>query len=541
MLFLQKTRRGAIFTFLVSLFCIGTLVLLPHAHPLANPFWLGNNASLHKAGYNTLLDNTAFSSGVLLSPARTDSLITAYIGKCYALEQAYTKKNQASLWKMFTTVCTQMELLERLVNRSGYSAMEKSRFTFRFHQFYAIAIRTSYLVKDISRIYHYMELNRLLRDPDAGLSSAPISLNELQNKLLKSRQQYLSYFEDEDHIYALLADGKNITCKQIDFPGYLDTVRRFTTLCSDREMVNAHYFSYTRLANMLYQKLIAPMDIAPGNLLISPGEHFIPFEALTTDKAGTDFLLYHFAISYTQSATRQFRVPGRSATGNIEFLGIAPEFYSSKVALPRLFGAVQSLRKIEDCFTNSVILSQQTASRKSFLESLGNYSVLHIYSHAGLHSTQPFLSLHDDPVYINDINLSKQNRLQLIFLAGCETAVAGSENGTDYSMADRFVYAGVPSTVATLWQVENKAVYAISESFYRLLKLGVPRNRALQQAKIEFVKQGIKANQLPYYWASIILFGDTEPIAPAPAKKDMLSFAAILNIVLFAFSRRYRI
>ena len=539
MLFLPGTRRGSKLSIVLLLFCIGVLVLLPDTHPFAKSFPLGNNTYIPGTNLNSPDNKTRYSRNILLSPAYADSLVAVYINKCYDLEQVYAKNTEVSIWKSFMTLCEQIESLADNVTRSDFTMIEKDRILLQFQKFYTLAIKICYQANDVSRLFHYIELSRLLHDPEMNFAATTISLDRLQHELLKKRQQFLSYFEDGDCIYALYLNGKDNTCKRIDFPGYLDTVRQFNALCSDRQLLNANYFNYARIAYLLYQKLIAPVNVNPGNLMISPGKHFIPFDALTTDREGGDFLLYHFAISYTHSATRQFLIPEHSSIGDIDFLGIAPEFYSSNVALPRLFGAVKSLQKIEDCFANAAILSQQTASRKSFLRSMGNCSVLHIYSHAGVHSTQPVLFLHDNPVYMDDINLAKQNRLQLIFLAGCETAVAGIGNGIEnYSLADKFVYAGVPSTIATLWQGENKAVYTISETFYRLLKLGVPRNQALQQAKIEFVKKRIKANQLPYFWASVILFGDTTPLTSTPAKQNMFSFAAILNIGLFAFSRR---
>ena len=537
MVFLLKTRRGSLLPKMVSLFLGTVLIFLPDIFSPARSFSGERGFDGARPSSGVALNVSSF-----LSPdaASADKLIAKYMSRCHELEQAYTSKACTPVYEAFTAVCAQAEPLMNTIDRSDYSSAEKNNCTSRLSRFYAIALKVSYEAKDIPRIYHYMERSKFLRDPAKSAVSMPVKPEQLQRELLKNKQQYLSYFEDGDCIYAMLVSGENIVCKKIDFPGYRDTVQHFAALCADRQLLNAQYGSYAHTANMLYQKLIASMDIQPGSILVSPGEHFIPFEALTIDREGHDFLLYHFAISYVHSATRQFQSADRLIIGDNDFLGIAPECYAPEVALPRLFGAVQSLQKIEDCFAAPKILSGKTASRKAFLESMGNCSVLHIYSHAGLDSAQPMLFLHDNTVYMKDIDLSRKNRLQLVFLAGCETAVAGSEDKPEsYSMADKFVYTGVPSAVATLWQVENKAVYAISESFYRLLKLGVPRNSALQQAKIEFVKNGIKANQMPYYWASIILFGNTGPITPAPVKRDLLSLAAILNISLCAFSRRF--
>ena len=49
--------------------------------------------------------------------------------------------------------------------------------------------------------------------------------------------------------------------------------------------------------------------------------------------------------------------------------------------------------------------------------------------------------------------------------------------------------------------------------FYKNLSKGQPKDLALQQAKLTFVKQN-KDNALshPYYWSAFVISGNTEPL-----------------------------
>ena len=72
--------------------------------------------------------------------------------------------------------------------------------------------------------------------------------------------------------------------------------------------------------------------------------------------------------------------------------------------------------------------------------------------------------------------------------------------------------AGIPSVAATLWQADEQTIYTISEKFHEFLSQGMPKDEALQKAKLFFIKTSSSENPFPYYWANIILVGNAEPI-----------------------------
>jgi hypothetical protein len=66
--------------------------------------------------------------------------------------------------------------------------------------------------------------------------------------------------------------------------------------------------------------------------------------------------------------------------------------------------------------------------------------------------------------------------------------------------------AGIPSTITTLWSVEDQTTYSLTELFYRFLNEGLSKDEALQKAKLHYIS--IHPNAAPAAWAGLVLIGD---------------------------------
>src|SRR5690606_35794612 len=74
-------------------------------------------------------------------------------------------------------------------------------------------------------------------------------------------------------------------------------------------------------------------------------------------------------------------------------------------------------------------------------------------------------------------------------------------------------YAGVKSTVNSLWQVPDKETSELMSYFYGFLKEGLSKDLALVKAKREFIRKN-PMKEHPYYWSGFILNGDVTPLTP---------------------------
>jgi CHAT domain-containing protein len=92
-----------------------------------------------------------------------------------------------------------------------------------------------------------------------------------------------------------------------------------------------------------------------------------------------------------------------------------------------------------------------------------------------------------------------------VVLSACETALGKLTRGDELTGLTRaFIYAGTPSVITTLWQVNDRAAFELMREFYRQLKAGANKAEALRQAQLAMLER----RPHPYYWAAYELIGE---------------------------------
>ncbi len=369
-------------------------------------------------------------------------------------------------------------------------------------------------------------------------SGIQTNITKLQAYLQQQHASFISFFENADTLFAVgIVNGK-IQMHQLVFPAFATVGTSFLQLCAGKQELNRNYSVYTGLANTLYKKLFQPFTIHSARVIISPDQVFLPFDAFTKDERGEQFLLYDHIFSYTYSANFLLQAGKKKRNSSGNFLGVAPEDYGNGLQLTSLKGSVTSLQKIKINYKDVRLLEFTKATRKNFLAQAGSYQMLHIYAHAVADSTkaEPHLFMQDSAIRLSELQYIQNPAAQLIFLSACETNTGKQQKGEGvYSLARGFAAAGIPSTIATLWKADNEAMYKISEAFHILIKKGMDKDNALQQAKIQFIKNGSKENQLPFYWASIVLLGNHEAVQLSSSFHYTYIIPAFIFITLLAF------
>ena len=100
--------------------------------------------------------------------------------------------------------------------------------------------------------------------------------------------------------------------------------------------------------------------------------------------------------------------------------------------------------------------------------------------------------------------------------------------------------------MSTLWPINNRSTYAITESFYKYLSQGLEKDIALQQAKLEFIRNAEGAGKLPFAWAAPVLIGDTSTLMfQNDYKKTIMVLVSVIVLVaavaLYILQRRKKI
>jgi CHAT domain-containing protein len=326
-------------------------------------------------------------------------------------------------------------------------------------------------------------------------------------------------------------------------------------------------------AAKLYDILVRPIEClaAPyAELVVIPDGCLtrLPFEALVAEKRDScvktgkrpEFLVERFEITYGLAASlllgknAEGRQPSKvlMAFGNPSVPPSIPEalghpnvqgpgpVLQRMVSLP---GAQRELDRIQNLFGNSAkIMLREDATKANFKREASTYRIIHIAGHATYDEVWPMnsgielASGGDDP----DGNLLRAFEFlnmdlnaDLVFLSGCNTG-RSKENGDANGLVRALYFAGVPSVISTLWGVEDESAEKLVSSFYKHLKDGKSKSKALQLAKIELMKSG---KYDPFYWGAFVLVGDPSPIDlavpnSAPARVWLLFLAAPLAALI---------
>jgi CHAT domain-containing protein len=149
--------------------------------------------------------------------------------------------------------------------------------------------------------------------------------------------------------------------------------------------------------------------------------------------------------------------------------------------------------------------------------------------------------MNDSVIHLSELQMLNKPAVKLIVLSACQTNVGKSRNGEGiFSLARGFSSAGIPSVAATLWAADEQAIYIISEKFNEFISEGMNKDEALQKAKLFYIRQDKRGNILPYYWADMILIGNTEPVKFSAGFKMNWLIVGVVLAVLMSFFLFYR-
>ena len=347
------------------------------------------------------------------------------------------------------------------------------------------------------------------------------TLADLQRYLKKQSSSLITYFVGDSALYVLGIMGDTALLQKQPVTGYKKTLNQFARLLENPEAMskNTDVARFRMLSNNLYGRLLAPLALPEGRVIVSPDGFSIPLEALSLSAMEFDYAVNHYAFSYVYSASLLLkngavhaRTPGY---GRESFLGVAPVEFSPTLQQVKLPKSDITLNTIAGRFDSPTLLTHKAATRRNFLTQATTARIIHLFTHATADSTdqEPTLYFADSTLQLSDFSDNALPNAQLVVLAACKTGIGANQRGEGvFSLARGFAALGVPSVLTTLWSVQNEATYTLTDLFYSYLDEGLPKDIALQRAKQDWLKTAEGANGLPNYWAGLIVVGDAEPL-----------------------------
>ena len=162
----------------------------------------------------------------------------------------------------------------------------------------------------------------------------------------------------------------------------------------------------------------------------------------------------------------------------------------------------------------------EEATEHKIKQIANDYHIVHFATHGVFNTTYSVLSgllLAVDQDSIEDGFLQAYEIAQtelnanLVVLSGCETGITDLETGNGIaSLARSFMHAKTPALVATLWRTKSGVTADLMTLFYAKLAEGLPKDIALQQAKIDYINQNPDAHLSD--WVHLIQMGNTNAL-----------------------------
>ena len=375
-------------------------------------------------------------------------------------------------------------------------------------------------------------------------------IKELQ-KQLNTQQALISFYSTDSALHAFVLTRSTFTYIPIDsFKSIEKDITAWLNLLKNIE--GGRRFNGEKIGGRLYNHLIKPIKSAiPGKdewVIIPDGIlYYLPFESLPADE-NLNPLVETVATSYQFSSRfiTEHSLPLQENNGPGNLIAFAPFTRKGTDFNRPGFALMNPLPSSADEIAGLTGLKyiDSQATKNSFLKELNKYAIIHLATHAvsGNNGSAPFIafypqknSLTEDCLFLEELYGLNMDSTKLVIISACETGNGELVNDEGViSLSRAFVYAGCESTINSLWKADDKATSAILKKFHIYLGEGYSKSKALQQAKLDYIKSNALYKS-PAHWAHLVLMGNMEPVF---VKKQPYAWVAF---ILFSFCTFLRV
>lgn len=383
-------------------------------------------------------------------------------------------------------------------------------------------------------------------------SNSNFSIAELQSGL-NENEVMLRYILTDSLVFAYSITKNNLALKQLPL-NKAKLLEKQTAYLSDLKNIHENFQDKSK---ELFNILLAPMAISEYEnvtIICNGFLNYLPFETLLNPDG--KYLIENHPIAYSTSLklwSIQNTIEDNTHNGLLAF---SPNYKIDLVASTtdktvqslvrsgnyELPGAEQEAKEIHHLFDGKLFTSEN-ATKENFIENSSKFDLLHLAMHAVIDADDPdkstLLFSNNEKLYLPQL-YTMDIPAKLAVLSACNTGFGEIKNGEGVqSLSRAFTFAGVKSTVTSLWPVPDQETSKLMVNFYKNLKKGESKARALQQAKISYLQNTTDSKlKHPYYWAGFVVNGDISPIVSGTTIWLYVILGIVILIGLFVFYRR---
>ncbi|MEA5602555.1 CHAT domain-containing protein [Nostoc sp. UHCC 0252] len=303
---------------------------------------------------------------------------------------------------------------------------------------------------------------------------------------------------------------------------------------------NRRRTGYLRPSQQLYRWIIAPLEAdlqaqEINNLVFLPdvGLRSTPMAALHDGKG---FLVEKYSVGLMPSLSLTNTLYKDIRKSQILALGVSQSTQGQE-PLPAVPLELSTL--VSKLWQGKLLLDKQaTLDNLKTIRRQQPFGIIHMATHADFTTgalSNSYIQLWEDKLRLNQLRQLRLNEpeVEMLVLSACRTALGDEES--ELGFAGLAVLAGVKTTVASLWSVNDAGTAALMTKFYESLRTAPIKAEALRQAQVAMVKGQIyvKDGQLegfgvvgnlslptnsdnegeqllthPYYWSGFTMVGN---------------------------------
>lgn len=432
-------------------------------------------------------------------------------------------------------------------------------------------------VFDLNRSYDSL-INQIFKQyPDyynLRFNLGVVTISEVQ-KSLSGTQALIEFTLSDSFIYMFAITKNNAVGLRKDLhEGFMDQLNNLRDQLTGNirdDYSLSDLAEFIRLSNEVYNVLLKPVEeiINGKKLIIIPDNQlgYLPFEVLITENINPSkldfkhlpYLIMQHPISYAYSATLLQKRSNAGSKANGKILALSPNYDTNEDLMGEsrqhnllpIPWAIDEVKSLTRTFRGKALIGDDATTSK-FRSKAPEYLILHLAMHTLIDNENPMFSklvfsqtndTLNDP-YLNTFELfNMELNARLAVLSACKTGDGRLQRGEGImSMARGFFYAGVPSIIMTLWDVDDYSSSRLISHFYDYLSKGHEKDDALRMAKLDFLNSADKLKAHPHYWAGFVNIGDTDPV---PLRKSnpmwlIILVLAIVSIMAVYLSGRFR-
>lgn len=370
----------------------------------------------------------------------------------------------------------------------------------------------------IDKALYYADLDSYLTYRDRRKVKDSITVSSLQ-EVMKPEETLVIYLSsvNPNKVMAII-----IKKQDVDFIAVNDLRFNVRAAALNKLTGKKGITAFKRKAYGFYRSVFKPVEphLQKGTdlIIITPSTFAgLNFELLISERAkGVEkwkdlpYLFHKFNISYGMNpsifrdnyAVREKRKKG---------IGVLQDHFSKKTNL--LFARQLS----DELHEKYGAECHKSIKRKNFIHEIDKSNVFMTIGHGkgSLHASTNTIAINDTTIIKAEDFYNEQLNTDLFITSACKTNVAKTyfSEGLTGGFSKALQYSGVRSTITTNWEIDDKTSTYILSRFFKYLKNGKKRSRALWLAKKDYWNH-FEHDALfqPFYWSSFQLTGKTSTV-----------------------------